>query len=53
MMGGIGDTKSSPNLETTPVVRSHDDLGVFKTALDAMAALDALAALDLQTMLLD
>ena len=36
-----------------PVVRSHNDLGVFETALDAMAALDALAALDLQTMLLD
>ena len=36
-----------------PVVRSHDDLGVFETALDAMTALDALAALDLQTMLLD
>ena len=35
-----------------PVVRSHDDLGVFETALDAMTALDALAALDLQTMLL-
>jgi hypothetical protein len=36
-----------------PVVRSHDDRGVFETALDAMTALDALAALDLQTMLLD
>jgi hypothetical protein len=33
----------------SPIVRSHEDRGIFETALDAMTALDALAALDMRS----
>jgi hypothetical protein len=36
-----------------PIVRSHDDRGIFGSAIEAITALDKLAALDMQTILLD